>query len=208
MPDNDAIGDLLAEASGAEVVQNLAGRAVTWGVQVLDPTAALEVPEILDRLLVMARSVLAEASAHENPAIAEALAAARARDAKGRSGAAAEPDAADVMRRLQRIAMRAVVSIEVDGERQRCRLVDTREQQTPSADASAVLGEGGERLIWVGILDRGALQSIYLAAAVRIQEAAARLARFPGRAGTGGNARSDGASIQPAPERVSIAAAR
>lgn len=198
--DTDPISDLIEDVTGTEVVQVARGKVITWGVQVLDPTAALEVPEILDRLLLSARKVLAEApAAHENPAMAEALKQVRARDAKGRHSAPpadAHAEAIDVMKRLQRIAMRAVVSMSVDGQTQPCRLVERIEQQTPRGDVATMLGAGHPRQVWVGILDRAALQAIYLSAAVRIEEAISRLARFPGRTGQGVDARQDGAGVQ------------
>jgi hypothetical protein len=194
----DPISDLLDDATRTEVIQQMRGRAVVWGLQVLDPTAVLEVPEILDVIITASRKLLSTANvaAHPNPLMAKAMASARDRDTKGRKEKPDPIDAADVMRRLQRIAIRSVISITVEDQTQRCRLVASRDQQTPAAEVAEVLAAGGERLIWVGMLDRGTLQNVYYSAAVRIEEAASRLVRFPGRADPGRDAGSNGASLQ------------
>jgi hypothetical protein len=81
----DPLGELLAAATQTTIRQRIKGREVSWGLEVLDPSAALEVPEVLDMLLSSAQRLLrSRPGAAGNPALAEALEAVRARDSKGR----------------------------------------------------------------------------------------------------------------------------
>jgi hypothetical protein len=186
----DPLGELLAAATQTTIRQRIKGREVSWGLEVLDPSAALEVPEVLDMLLSSAQRLLrSRPGAAGNPALAEALEAVRARDSKGRRAEeTTTEEAADIIARLQRIAIRSVRSIAIeDGEPSPC--------------------DGAEpRRIWVGIMDRNTLQGAYLAAAARIGEALERVARFPGQPESGGDAGSNGPGIRIAPEPASIPA--
>jgi len=200
----DPLGELLAAATQTTIRQRIKGREVSWGLEVLDPSAALEVPEVLDMLLSSAQRLLrSRPGAAGNPALAEALEAVRARDSKGRRAEeTTTEEAADIIARLQRIAIRSVRSIAIeDGEPSPCRLVHDIGEQSPSGY------DGAEpRRIWVGIMDRNTLQGAYLAAAARIGEALERVARFPGQPESGGDAGSNGPGIRIAPEPASIPA--
>ncbi len=197
----DPLGDFLDDATRTEIRQHRNGREIVWGLRVLGPAAALEVPEVLDLLLSSAQKLLKTAGRNsQNPALAEALEAVRSRDTKGRKvEETTTEEAADIVERLQSVAIRSVESISLDGDETPCRLVRAIGEQSPKGFTGP-----GLRRIWVGILDQRALQAIYLAAAARIEEALGRVARFPGPAGPSVDAGSDGEGVrlqaEPAPE--------